>query len=202
MLCSLSRIYSQIKSFANCPARAAAACSRRSVRYYVSLVSLETPHSGCPKAPPARREGGSILSTMLCSLSRIYSQIKSFANCPARAAAACSRRSVRYYVSLVSLETPHSGCPKAPPARREGSSVRFAMLCFKSLRMQKREKRTLFLDKPLSDCPARAAAACSRRSVQYCVSLMALETTLSECPQQNNKDNTPLYDMNSNTPQC
>ncbi len=127
---------------------------------------------------------------------------KPFSNCPARAAAACSRRSVRYCVSLVALETPHSGCPKAPPARREGGSVRFAMLCFKSLRMRKREKRTLFLDKPLSDCPARAAAACSRRSVRYCVSLMALETTLSECPQQNNKDNTPLYDMNSNTPQC
>ena len=171
---------------------------------------------GWPKPPPARREGSSILSTMQCSLSRIYSQIKSFSNCPARAAAACSRRSRRYYVSLVSLETPHSGCPKAPPARREGSSVRFAMLCFKSPRMRKREKRlirrcanqsflfkrALFLDKPLSNCPARAAAACSRRSVRYCVSLMALETTLSECPQQNNKDNTPLYDMNSNTPQC
>ena len=52
---------------------------------------------------------------------------------------ACLRWSGRYCVSLVLLEPPLPECPKAPPARREGSSVQFSMHCIK--KPAKRKKR-------------------------------------------------------------
>ena len=135
------------------------------------------------------------------SLSGLYSQIEPFSDCPARAAAACSRRSGRYCVSLVSVKTTLTGCPKAPPARREGSSGLFSMngIVFRLPANAIRDKRMirpaarivrLSLSglysqiEPFSDCPARAASACSRRSGRYCVSLMSLEASLTGCPRQ------------------
>ena len=161
---SLSGLYFvRTQPFSDCPARAASACSRRSGRYCVSLVSLETTLTGCTKAPPARREGSSGLSAMngivfrlpakrdkkrkrtihptarivRFSLSGLYSQIEPFSDCPARAASACSRRSKRYCVSLMS------------------------------------SKNSLVWPKP----------PCSRRSGRYYVSLVALETTLTRSPE-------------------
>ena len=159
--CSLSGLYFvRTQPFFDCPARAASACSRRSVRYYVSLVALETPHSGCPKAPPARREGSSVLFSKCCiqkpakakntktidlpcgesivSLRAGFYSLQHMLRLRCRAGPACSRWSVRYCVSLMALETPHSGCPKAP---------------------------------------------CSRWSVRYCVSLVSLATPYSGCPR-------------------
>ncbi len=70
--------------------------------------------------------------------------------------------------------------PKPPPARREGSSILFTKCCIQSPRTRYRDKRMIrpatriirlslsglyfVRTKTLLDCPARAAAACSRRS--------------------------------------
>ena len=131
--------------------------------FATTSVRGNTPLTGWPKPPPARREGSSVLSAMnylvfwkarerhkerkdrfalqridLFSLSgHIFIQ-QPFSDCPARAASACSRLSGRYCVSLTSLETPLSGYPEAP---------------------------------------------CSRLSGRYCISLMSSETPLTGCPE-------------------
>ena len=75
----------------------------------------------------------------------------------------------------------YSECPKAPPARREGSSVLAAMnsIVFRKPANALKEKRTIratanrsfLIERALFrantmfiDCPVRAASACSRRS--------------------------------------
>ena len=95
--------------FSDCPARAASACSRRSGRYCVSLMSSETPLSECPEAPYSRLSGRYCISLM--SLETPLS------GCPE---APCSQLSRRYSVSLTSSETPLTECPEAPCSRRSG----------------------------------------------------------------------------------
>ena len=128
------------------------ALSERLIR--TNGTEAENPlNSGCPKAPPARREGSSVRFVankkvrqttdwdFAQSVVAFLYSISLFIACPARAASACSRRStdwvfpstavVRWYSVLPCLDVSvlHSECPKTPPARRAGSSVRiFAIL--------------------------------------------------------------------------
>ena len=141
--------------------------------YGPASVRGNTSLTVCPKAPPARREGSSVLSAMSrvvlpkareCekernerfaqrrivrfSLSGLYSQINRSPTAlrgqrpRARGGAevclpsTANKRKVHGPAS-VRGNTTLTVCPEAPPARREGSSVLFAVLHSKSPRVQK-----------------------------------------------------------------
>ena len=139
--------------------RAGPACSRWSERYCVSLVSIGTPLTECPKAPCSRWSGRYCVSHVSIETP--------LTECPK---APCSRRSGRYCVSLVALGTTLSGCPKAPCSRRSGdvaslvSSSLWEMLAMKqrntlySFRVSRRRSE------PTASIDAKATVSTVRQS--------------------------------------